>query len=117
MIIAVDASGGDYAPHEIVKGAVEASAEYNLEVVLLGSSEVIESLLKQEPQTAMVSVVHARQAITCHEHPVQAVRSKPDSSIVKGVVLVKEKSADAFVSAGNTGAVLASSYLLLKRLP
>ncbi|MBN1374766.1 MAG: phosphate acyltransferase PlsX [Dehalococcoidia bacterium] len=117
MIIAVDASGGDYAPQEIVKGAVEASAEYGLEVALLGSSEVIEGLLKQEYQTAMVSVVHARQAITCHEHPVQAVRSKPNSSIVKGVGLVKEKAADAFLSAGNTGAVLASSYLMLERLP
>jgi len=117
MIIAVDASGGDYAPQEIVKGALEASSEYGLEVALLGNQQVLDELLKKEENTDKVLVVHAEQAITCNENPVQAVRSKPDSSIVKGVRLVKEGGAAAFVSAGNTGAMLASSFLMLDRLP
>lgn len=117
MNIAVDAAGGDHAPREIVKGSVEASREYGLKISLLGNRDALEKLLKAEEDTGLVSVVHAAQAITCHEQPVQAVRSKPDSSIVRGVQMVKESSADAFVSAGNTGAVLASSYLSLERLP
>jgi len=116
MKIAVDASGGDYAPQEIVKGAVQAARENNLELVLLGDREAIDALLAQEGRVAGIEVVDASQAITCHEHPVQAVRGKPDSSIVKGIRLVKDGAASAFVSAGNTGAVLAASYLYLKNI-
>jgi glycerol-3-phosphate acyltransferase PlsX len=91
--------------------------EYGLEVALLGNREVLDELLRQEQKTDKVIVVNAEQTISCNEHPVQAVRSKPDSSIVKGVRMVKSGEASAFVSAGNTGAVLASSFLLLERLP
>ena len=117
MIIAVDASGGDYAPAEIVKGAVQAAAEFGIESVLLGDKPVLDSLLKQEGGTAGITVIHTTQPITCDEHPVQAVRNKPDSSIVRGVQMVKKGTVAAFVSAGNTGAVLAASVFILDRLP
>ncbi|MDD5312767.1 MAG: phosphate acyltransferase PlsX [Dehalococcoidia bacterium] len=116
MVIAVDASGGDYAPQEIVKGAVQAAREHNLELILLGDRATIEVLLAQEGSAAGIEVVDAPQAITCHEQPVQAVRGKPDSSIVKGIKLVRDGAASAFVSAGNTGAVLAAAYLYLKNV-
>jgi phosphate acyltransferase len=117
MIIAVDAAGGDHAPREIVKGVVEATLEYDLEVALLGDRELLEDLLRQEQMTDKIIVVGATQTIGCNEHPVQAVRNKPDSSIVKGIKLVKDGEASAFVSAGNTGAVLTSSFLLFDKLP
>lgn len=116
MIIAVDAAGGDYAPLEIIKGAVEAAIEFDLRIVLIGNQEEISTQLRQERPTGNITIANATQDITCNEHPVQAVRNKPDSSIVKGVRMLKERSADAFVSAGNTGAMLASSFLLLDKI-
>ncbi|MGA2159480.1 MAG: phosphate acyltransferase PlsX [Dehalococcoidia bacterium] len=117
MIIAVDATGGDYAPQEIVKGAVEAASELDIEIVLLGDKPKLDSLLKQVSKKGKITTVQTTQDITCDEHPVQAVRNKPDSSIVRGIQMVRKGTAAAFVSAGNTGAVLAASVFLLDRLP
>lgn len=116
MRIAVDASGGDYAPHEIVKGAVKAAQEYNVEVVLVGRKKVLHVLAGRHLQKDGLTIVEASQTIESHESPMKAIRSKPKSSIVVGVNLVKEGKAAAFVSAGNTGAVLGAALFGLGKV-
>ena len=114
MRIAVDASGGEYAPHEIVKGAIKAAQEYeDLEITLVGNKQVLHVLAGRHIKKRQVTTVDAREIIDFHESPVKAVRSKPKSSIVVGINLVKNGSAAAFVSAGNTGAVLTAAFLIL----
>lgn len=117
MRIAVDAAGGDYAPAEIVKGALEAAAGGNCEIILLGDREAIQQILAGERPAHSPEVIHTTQHIGCDENPIQTVRSKPDSSIVRGISLLKQGEADAFVSAGNTGAVLGAAYFNLGTLP
>ncbi len=114
MRIAVDAMGGDYAPMEVVAGALLAVAEYDIEVCLVGDEAPILAELKGT-SNACITVVPAREVINMGEYPVKAVRRKRDSSIVRAVRLVKEGSADAMVSAGNTGAVMAAALLELGR--
>jgi phosphate acyltransferase len=116
MVIAVDAAGGDYAPQEIVKGAAEAASGNDMEIVLLGDKQRIDALLEEAPHNPRISVVHCTQEISCNENPVEAVCGRPDSAIVVGVRMVKSGSAAAFVSAGNTGAVMAASYLNLRNV-
>lgn len=116
MIIAVDAAGGDYAPHEIVKGAVKAAGEYEVEVALVGKKKVLHVLAGRHLKKQGVSIVQASQIIEPNESPIKAIRSKPDSSIVVGVNLVKEGKASAFVSAGNTGAVLGAALFGLGKI-
>ena len=117
MLIALDAMGGDHAPAEIVAGAILARKEHRIEVACVGPKEVIEGELRQlgEPVTAL-QVVHAGEAIGMDESPVQAVRAKRDASINVGMQLVKRGVAGAFVSAGNTGAVMASALMNLGRI-
>ncbi|MBI2860674.1 MAG: phosphate acyltransferase PlsX [Chloroflexi bacterium] len=115
MIIAVDAAGGDYAPHEIVKGAVKAAQEYGVEIALVGRKNVLRVLAGRALDKS-ISIVEASQTIECDESPIKAVRNKPDSSIVVGVNLVKEGRAAAFVSAGSTGAVLCAGLLQLGKV-
>jgi glycerol-3-phosphate acyltransferase PlsX len=117
MIIAVDADGGDYAPREIVKGAVEAANEYQIDIALLGKKAVLDMLIRRYTKKQNCIVIETGQTITCEDQPVQAVRTKQDSSIVVGTKLVKDGFASAFVSAGNTGAVLAAAYLIMGQLP
>lgn len=114
MKIAVDAMGGDYAPHEIVMGALEAGRD-GIEVILLGDSE---SILKElgNNKRDMIDIVHTTETIAMGEQPANAVRKKKDSSIVRAVQLVKEGKASAFVSAGSTGAVMAAALLGLGRI-
>jgi len=116
MIIAVDASGGDYAPHEIVKGAVKAAQEYEVEVALVGRKKVLHVLAGRHLQKHGLTIVEASQTIGPHESPMKAIRSKPNSSIVVGVNLVKDGKASAFVSAGNTGAVLGAALFSLGKV-
>ncbi|TET66758.1 MAG: phosphate acyltransferase PlsX [Dehalococcoidia bacterium] len=116
MIIAVDASGGDYAPHEIVKGAVKAAQEYEVGVALVGRKKVLHVLAGRHLQKHGLTIVEASQTIESHESPVKAIRSKPNSSIVVGVNLVKDGKAAAFVSAGNTGAVLGAALFSLGKV-
>jgi glycerol-3-phosphate acyltransferase PlsX len=106
--------GGDYAPAEVVAGALLAVDEYAIEACLVGDTAPIQAELKGT-LNARIMVVPAREVISMGEYPVQAVRRKRDSSIVKAVRLVKEGSADAVVSAGNTGAVMAAALLELGR--
>ncbi len=116
MIIAVDAAGGDYAPHEIVKGAVKAVGEYEVEVALVGKKKVLHVLAGRHLKKQGISIVQASQIIEPNESPIKAIRSKTDSSIVVGVNLVKEGKAAGFVSAGNTGAVLGAALFGLGKV-
>ena len=116
MIIAVDAAGGEYAPREIVKGAIKAAQEHEANVTLVGSRAMLHVLAGKYLKTLNLSIIEANQVIDFHEHPLNAVRSKPGSSIVVGINLVKDGKADAFVSAGNTGAVLCAAVLNLGKI-
>jgi glycerol-3-phosphate acyltransferase PlsX len=113
MKIAVDAAGGDYAPHEVVKGAITAAQEFGVEVILVGRKNVLRTLAEKSLEKTGITIVDAKQVIDFNEHPFRALQSKPDSSIVVGINLVKSGEASAFVSAGNTGAVFAASLLFL----
>lgn len=114
--IAVDAMGGDYAPQEVVKGAVEAAGEIDSEVVLVGQQSVVERELRQyHLDGAKLSTHPAGEVIAMDEDPIRAVRRKTDSSIVVGINLVKNGAASAFVSGGSTGAITAASLLMLGR--
>ena len=116
--VAVDAMGGDNAPFEIVKGAVEAVYEdQRVRVFLVGREPVIrEELKKYTYNEEQMEVVHAEEMIETGEPPVMAIRKKKDSSIVKAMYLVKEGQCDAFVSAGSTGAVLVGGQVIVGRI-
>ncbi|NLE09728.1 MAG: phosphate acyltransferase PlsX [Dehalococcoidales bacterium] len=116
MIIAVDASGGDYAPHEIVKGAIKAARQFDVQIALVGKKEILYVLAGRHTHKLGIQIIDAPQTITYHESPVEGIRNKPESSIVIGTNLVKTGQADAFVSAGNTGAVLFSALLNLGKM-
>lgn len=117
MRIAVDAMGGDFAPKEIVRGAVDAAKKYDCEIVLIGDEEQIRAELHgADPTTLRISIVHASEVIGMNEHPAEAVRSKKDSSIVVATRLVKEGQCDAVFSAGSTGAAVAAAQLILQRI-
>lgn len=118
MLIALDAMGGDHAPAEIVAGALLARAQLGIEVALVGPREIIEAELHRHgAPTHGIEVVHASEAIAMDEHPAQAVRTKRDASINVAMGMVKRGVAGAFVSAGNTGAVMASALMTLGRIP
>lgn len=116
--VAVDAMGGDNAPGEIVKGAVEAVLESSdIFVTLVGREEVVaKELANYTYPKEQITIVNATEEITCEEPPVIAVKKKKDSSIVVALNLVKEKKADAFVSAGSTGAVLVGGLTIVRRI-
>jgi len=118
VTVALDAMGGDNAPAEIVKGAVEAVRQNNgIHVVLVGQEDLVRaSLEKQDYPKELISIRQASEVITTEEAPVMAIRKKKDSSIVVGERMVKAGEADAFVSAGSTGAVLAGGQLIVGRL-
>ena len=116
MIIAVDATGGEYAPHEIVKGAIKAAQEYNTEIALVGRKDILYVLAGRYLGKLGMTIIDASQAIGPNESPIEAVRSKPDSSISVGTNLVRDGLASVFVSAGNTGAVLYSALLSLGKI-
>jgi glycerol-3-phosphate acyltransferase PlsX len=116
MIIAVDADGGDFAPRELVKGAAEAADEYGVDIILIGKKTVLDMLGRRYSKKKNITIMEATQSIECSESPVQAIRNKPESSIVIGTKLVKDGAASAFISAGSTGAVLAAAFLYLERI-
>jgi glycerol-3-phosphate acyltransferase PlsX len=118
MLIALDAMGGDNAPAEIVAGALLARAELGIGVALVGASDIIKAeLARQSAAGPQLQVIHASEVIAMDEHPAQAVRAKKDASINVAMDMVKRGTACAFVSAGNTGAVMASALLTLQRIP
>lgn len=116
--VALDAMGGDNAPAEVVKGAVEAvNLEKDILVYLVGKEELVtEELKKYSYNEEQIVVVDARDIIETGEPPVMAIRRKKDSSMVKAFNLVKEKQADAFVSAGSSGAILVGGQVIVGRI-
>lgn len=116
--VALDAMGGDYAPAEMVKGAVEAiNREQNVKVFLVGKEELVQSeLAKYTYDKERIEVVNATEVIETAEPPVNAIRRKKDSSMVAALKLVKSGEADAFVSAGSSGAVLVGGQTLVGRI-
>ena len=116
--VVLDAMGGDNAPHEIIKGAVEAVQKRDdIHVILTGKEDVINKELSGYTYNKeQISVVHAEEIIETAEPPVMAIRRKKDSSIVVGMKLVKDGIADAFVSAGSSGAVLVGGQLLVGKI-
>jgi glycerol-3-phosphate acyltransferase PlsX len=113
MRIAVDAMGGDFAPAQIVQGASQAATEYGLDISLVGLPSVVQPLLDSHPRLRLVPCT---QAIAMDEHPAQAVRSKPDSSMSVCARMCKEGRADGWVSAGNSGAIMAAALLIQGRI-
>ncbi len=116
--VAVDAMGGDYAPVEPVKGAVDAlGASPDIFVYLVGKKDLVEQeLSKYSYPKDRLEVVHASEVIETAEPPVNAIRAKKDSSIVKALTMVRKGEADAFVSSGSTGAVLVGGQVLVGRI-
>ncbi|MCS7233234.1 MAG: phosphate acyltransferase PlsX [Synergistetes bacterium] len=120
MRIALDAMGGDYAPEETVKGAVMAARELNEEIILVGDEPLIEETLNrlgfEKGKVKGISIYHAPESVGMGETPVEAIRKKRRSSIWEAMKLLKDEEIDAFVSAGNTGAVVAGALLGLGRI-
>ncbi len=116
--IAFDAMGGDYAPVEIVKGAVEAAnANKNVKMILVGDQDAIKEVLEDLTYNKdQIEIKHASEVISCEEAPVQAVRAKKDSSLVVAAKLLKAGEADAMISAGSTGAVLVGGQLMAGKI-
>lgn len=117
MRIIVDAMGGDKGPEVTVKGCVDALNEVDVEIVLVGKEEMIkEQLAKLEYNGNNISIVNADDVITNEDKPVMAIRRKKNSSMVVGLKMVKDKEGDAFISAGNTGALLTGGLLVVGRI-
>ncbi len=121
MKIAIDAMGGDHAPHPIVEGVVQAAnmVREDTEILLVGRESDIKQVLNSRfiPRELPITVVHAPEVVAMGEAPSAALRKKRDSSIAAAIQLVKAGEADAIVSAGNTGAVMAIALMELGRLP
>lgn len=116
MRIVLDAMGGDYAPAEVVKGAVEAAKDETVTIILVGDQAKVGLELKKYPKKNNIETIHASEDISMSEHPVEAVRTKKDASINVAMRLVKEGKADAVVSAGSTGAVMTAALFGLGRI-
>ena len=116
--VAVDAMGGDHAPQEIVKGAVEAvNSQSRVKVFLVGQKAAVQAeLQKYQYDSSRIEIVDAPEVIGMAEPPVQAIRTKKNSSIVVAMKMVKNGEADAFVGAGSTGAVLVGGQLIVGRI-
>ena len=117
MRILLDGMGGDNAPASVVEGAVLASKETEHEMVIIGDEPKIRALLKKQKYDGdRIEVVHTSQVIENCDAPVKAVRSKKDSSMVVGLNMLKEGKGDVFISAGNTGALMAGGLFILGRI-
>ena len=117
MNILLDGMGGDNAPDAIVQGAIDSLPEMNEHITIIGQEDVINECLEKHGYTGdRISVVHASEVISNEEAPVKAVRTKKDSSVVKGIGMVKKGEADVFISAGSTGALLAGGLFILGRI-
>ena len=114
--IAIDAMGGDFAPGEIVAGAIRAKAELEVDVALVGDIDQIKASTASPDQLMGIELVPAEGSIEMHEEPLSALRKKPQASINVAMDLVKRNQADAVVSAGHSGAAMAAALLRLGRL-
>ena len=118
-VIALDAMGSDRAPRPEIEGAIQAARQYGVRVLLVGPEDRLNRELAAHPtaHSLPVEVVHASQAISMDEKPVHAVRTKKDSSMHVGLRLVRDKKVVGFVTAGNTGAAMATAKMVLGSLP
>lgn len=116
--IAVDGMGGDNAPYEIVLGAVNAvKARNDIKVILTGDEPTLKKTLEDIGYTGdAIEIVHCTEVIEMAEHPVNAIKKKKDSSMVVGMTMLKEKKVDAFLSSGNSGALLAGGLFVVGRI-
>ena len=112
MKLGIDAMGGDHAPLEIVKGALEAAKQLDCQLILYGQEEVLRPLV----EGSNLTIVNCREVIQNDESPVNAIRSKTDSSMVRGMLDLKAGTIDGFLSAGSTGALLAGGLLRVGRI-
>ena len=120
MVIALDAMGGDYAPQSIVEGAIMAlqSLPKSLEILLTGSMATLEAMLADyDYDKDRIKIAHAPEVIEMAEHPTRAFQAKPNSSIALGFKLMATGEAQAFCSAGNTGAMMVGAMLVCKPIP
>src|SRR3982074_37585 len=113
MQIAVGAIGGDHAPAQVLQGASQAAAEYHIDVAVVGLPSSVQPLLDQHP---LLRLVPCTQVVAMDDHPAQAVRSKPDSSMNVCARLCKAGKADGWVSAGNSGAIMAAALFVQGRI-
>jgi len=112
MRVIVDAMGSDNAPGPDVEGAIRAARRYGCGLLLVGREDAVRAeLAKHDVSGLSIEVAHASQVVEMHEHPAQAVREKVDASVVVGMRLLRDGAGDAFVSAGNSGGVLASALV------
>ena len=116
--IALDAMGGDFAPAAIVEGAIQAAAEFDdIRIILVGVEDVVrEEMARHEKIPDSISVVHSDEVIAMDEQPAAALRRKKNSSVHVGIKMVRDGQADAFISAGNTGAVMAVATVVLRTM-
>src|SRR5438132_12479574 len=105
--------GGDHAPAQVLQGASDAAAEYGIEISVVGSPAVVQPMLDSHPRLRLVP---STQVIAMDDHPAQAVRSKPDSSMAVCARLCKEGKADGWISAGNSGAIMAAALFIQGRI-
>jgi phosphate acyltransferase len=118
-VIALDAMGSDRAPKPEIEGAIQAARRFGIHVALVGPEETLRAELSRYPfsRSLPISVVHASEVITMEDKAVQAVRAKRDSTMRVGLRLVREGKASAFITAGNTGAAMATAKMVLGGLP
>ena len=119
MNIIVDAMGGDNAPLQVVKGALDAALDYkNVDITLVGDENKIRECAKELEMTltSNISIVHTDVAVTMDDDPMVVVKEKSESSMAVGLRLLKEEKGDAFVSAGSTGALHTASTLIVRKI-
>lgn len=118
MVVVVDGMGGDNSPHEVVKGCVDAVNEYSdVNIIITGPHDKLkEELDKYKFNNEKIQILDAQDVITNNEHPVMAIKRKKESSLYKAIHLVKENKADAVISAGSTGALMAGATLIVGRI-
>lgn len=117
MRIIVDGMGGDNAPLEIVRGCIEAASETDAKISVIGKEEALLNAFRECKYEGDIDIINASEVISNDEAPSRAVMTKKDSSIVKALEMLKRGEADAFVSAGSTGAMLAGGMFVLGRIP
>lgn len=117
MNIIVDAFGGDNAPLEIIKGSIEAKNEFGVDITLVGNEEIIKKVSKENDLDIQgISIVHTDSVISQNESGTEVVKSKKDSSMAVGLQMLHDGKGDAFVSAGNSGAMCVGATLIVKRI-
>ena len=118
MRIALDAMGGDLAPKATVEGAVAAARDFGIEIVLVGDLDLVtREVTEHRTDGLKITVEHAPESVAMDESPMESVLTKPHSSIHVGLEMVKRGDASAFVSAGNSGAMMAAAMMILGTLP